>query len=81
MIRLVILLGIIYFGFKILKAWFLSNFVNNENEDQDAQVMIKDPVCGVFFPKKDAFTYVINGKTHYFCSDKCKNKYLLDSQK
>ncbi len=39
-------------------------------------VMVKDPVCNVYIPKRLAVTIDVEGETLYFCSEKCKNKYL-----
>ncbi|MBW1719799.1 MAG: YHS domain-containing protein [Deltaproteobacteria bacterium] len=38
-------------------------------------VLVQDPVCGVYCPKKDALTLNWQGKTYYFCSDKCRNEF------
>jgi len=38
-------------------------------------VLVQDPVCGVYCPKKDALTLKRQGKTYYFCSDKCRNEF------
>jgi len=38
--------------------------------------LVKDPVCGVYCPKKEAISIKINGKTYYFCSKDCRDKFL-----
>ncbi len=38
--------------------------------------MVKDPVCGMEVDMKKAIKLVKGGKTYYFCSNNCKNKFL-----
>jgi YHS domain-containing protein len=38
--------------------------------------MIKDPVCDVYFPKKDGVSLNYGGKEMYFCSIECRDKFL-----
>jgi YHS domain-containing protein len=38
--------------------------------------MIKDEVCGVYLPKKEALKVEIEDKVYYFCSKKCKDAFL-----
>jgi YHS domain-containing protein len=37
--------------------------------------MVIDPHCHVYIPKREAITAKIAGKTVYFCSKECKEKY------
>ena len=38
--------------------------------------MLKDPVCGMEISPQDAIKLEKDGKTFYFCSEHCKNKFL-----
>ncbi|MBN1574898.1 MAG: hypothetical protein JW984_17010 [Deltaproteobacteria bacterium] len=38
-------------------------------------VMVKDPACGIYLPKRDAIRERIKGETHYFCSEKCVENF------
>ncbi len=39
--------------------------------------MVVDPVCNMEFKKEKAkATYEYNGKTYYFCAEKCKDKFV-----
>lgn len=38
--------------------------------------MSKDPVCGMKVNKKKALNVEKDGKTYFFCSENCKNKFL-----
>jgi uncharacterized protein len=37
--------------------------------------LVQDPVCGVYCPKRDALSFNWQGKTYYFCSDKCRQAF------
>ncbi|MFH1993391.1 MAG: hypothetical protein ABIK98_13465 [Pseudomonadota bacterium] len=39
-------------------------------------VMIKDPVCDVYFPKKDAVYLKADGQDMFFCSTACRDKFV-----
>ncbi len=43
-----------------------------------ADVLVQDPVCGVYCPKKKALTAIYKGKVYYFCSEECRQKFLRD---
>jgi uncharacterized protein len=38
-------------------------------------VLVQDPVCGVYCPRRDALSLNLQGKTYYFCSDKCRQEF------
>jgi uncharacterized protein len=38
--------------------------------------MVKDPVCGMYMDSRLAVRLENRSKTLYFCSEKCKTKYL-----
>ena len=38
--------------------------------------MIRDPECGTYVPRNDAIKTQAEGKTCYFCSTECRDKYL-----
>jgi uncharacterized protein len=38
--------------------------------------MVRDPVCGVYVPKQTALVEHRNGRTHYFCSETCRDAFL-----
>lgn len=37
--------------------------------------MVQDPQCGTYVPRSLALEQVIEGKTCYFCSEKCRDAY------
>lgn len=40
--------------------------------------MIKDPVCGSYFPARDAVTIKNNGRALLFCSHECRDRYIKE---
>jgi uncharacterized protein len=43
--------------------------------------LVQDPVCGVYCPKRDALPLNRQGKTYYFCSDKCRQEFREQKNK
>jgi len=39
-------------------------------------VMIKDPFCEMYFPKRDGVHQKLDGEDLYFCSAECRDKYM-----
>ncbi|MBN2244376.1 MAG: YHS domain-containing protein [Candidatus Aminicenantes bacterium] len=47
-----------------------------ENKVKTQGIMVKDEVCDVYLPKDEALKTIFQGKEYYFCSEKCKQKFL-----
>ena len=79
--RLLILMGLLYLCYKLLKSWMLK-----EKSSQKAafekktgeidNVMVKDPYCNIYFARRDGVHLSFKGKDVYFCSTECKDKFL-----
>ncbi|MBX6423001.1 YHS domain-containing protein [Thermosulfurimonas sp. F29] len=41
--------------------------------------LVRDPVCGVYCPKSTAYKLKKEGETYYFCSEKCRERFLQSS--
>jgi YHS domain-containing protein len=37
--------------------------------------LVRDPVCGTFVAPGESPSLTRGGRTHYFCSDKCRDEY------
>lgn len=37
--------------------------------------LLKDPVCGTYVSSSSAFRKTVAGKTHVFCSEKCRDQF------
>ena len=83
MIRFVILAIVGYVAYRALKSWMFPNASSSEsvagrNVGEIDDIMIKDPYCEAYFPKKDAVHLKFDGKDMQFCSTQCRDKFLAD---
>ena len=81
MIRFVILAVVAYVFYRALKSWIFpatdsSKPVAGKGAGQIDDVMIKDPFCEAYFPKRNAVHLQFNGDDLYFCSTACKDQYI-----
>ncbi|RZB35256.1 MAG: hypothetical protein SRB1_01024 [Desulfobacteraceae bacterium Eth-SRB1] len=79
--RLLILLAVIYLGYRALKSWMLPNQplqkpVSGKAANKIDDEMIKDPYCNVYFPKRNGVHLKIDGNDLYFCSTECRDKFI-----
>jgi hypothetical protein len=44
-------------------------------------VMLKDPYCQAYFPRRDAVHLNFNGSDLYFCSKECRDQYVARQSK
>jgi uncharacterized protein len=83
MLRFIIIILIAYVFYRAVKNWMAGP---GRPQVRSAgrmplkadDVMIKDPQCGIYFAKRDAVIVQEDGRTHYFCSEACKEKYLAE---
>jgi len=47
----------------------------------DAGDMVKDPVCNTYIPMQNSIRENIRGKTYYFCSQECRDKFMKSQAK
>ncbi|MEZ4524562.1 MAG: hypothetical protein R2941_01395 [Desulfobacterales bacterium] len=81
MIKLLIIAGIAYFGYKKLKSIALregtmSRKVEGKPDSGADDVMIQDPFCKTWFSRKDAVHLHFEGEDYYFCSTQCRDSFL-----
>lgn len=86
MIRLILLIGIIYLGFKIHRAWraFQADSrraMAGSDAKQVDDVMVKDPYCQVYFPQRSGVRATVENETLFFCSTACRDNYLNEKRK
>ena len=80
-IRLLATIIIFYFLFRIAKWLLLSSGKTSEPlPNRQAPVktedLVEDPWCHTYLPVSQAYQASIDGKTEYFCSEKCCNHFL-----
>ena len=67
MIRLIIYIILFYLGYQAVRRWLAGPRVSHDpRTDMVDDVMVKDPQCGVFFPKKEAVHLRHGGRDLFF---------------
>lgn len=82
-VRLILLGLLVYAGVKaflwVTRRWkFLTAGSEVSRKESDSQVteMVRDPVCKMFVFSHEAVIIQENGRSVYFCSAECRDKYL-----
>ena len=84
MIRLIIFIVIGYFALKAIKSVFSPGAQTRmESEGKQASeidnLMVKDPNCDTYIPKRGALRVTHKGVEIHFCSEKCRDAYLKNA--
>ena len=79
--RLLIYIILGYLIYRMVRTWALSRNQQkvHKTDTQPLQaddVMIQDPQCGIYFARRDGVSLTHEGRTLYFCSESCKEKFL-----
>lgn len=82
-VRLVILAILAYIAWVLIRGIFsgLSSPAKKDEtgsageNSQSQDVLVEDPVCHTLVPKHQAIRMRKDGKTYYFCSDECCDKF------
>jgi uncharacterized protein len=82
-IRFLVLAALIYAGVKAftwvyrsLTAVNRSHSIGEPGASPAIDEMVQDPVCGVYVACGKAISAVVDGKTVYFCSKECRDRYV-----
>lgn len=73
--------GIIVTLILIYILWRLIVGSSPKVSDEVHEELVQDPVCGLYFPKSEALLVKRGGQEVHFCSDKCKNLFLIEEKK
>jgi YHS domain-containing protein len=80
MFRLLIGLGLGYIGYwaikKVAGSLGLWPQAHKPLENREPDVLVQDPVCQTFIPRREALTTVKDGQTYFFCSEGCLKRFL-----
>ena len=79
--KLLILAGLIYLVYRAAKSWMgvgsrSSTEVTGRVAGEIDDVMVKDPFCEVYFPKRNGVKLRLEGQELYFCSPECRDKFI-----
>ena len=85
MLRLLIIGGLLFFAYRLIKTRLFSGrstgtAVNDRTTGEIDDVMIKDPYCGIYFPEKDGAHLSWKGERLTFCSEDCRDKFTKGRQ-
>ncbi|MFZ0134133.1 MAG: hypothetical protein WAK95_16460 [Desulfobacterales bacterium] len=82
MLRLLIIVALVYLLYRVFTRWMLGHSplsgktVDHRDAGAIDDVMVKDPQCEVYFPKRKAVQARIDGRDHFFCSTECRDRFL-----
>ncbi len=79
MIKLLFFGLLVYVVYQMAKPWLskhISIYVSDGSKTEVEDMMVKDPQCEKYFPKRQGVSAIINGQEVFFCSQECKDKYL-----
>ncbi|MFZ5568980.1 MAG: hypothetical protein ACOZF0_01145 [Thermodesulfobacteriota bacterium] len=81
MFRFILIIAIVYLGLKVYKAWKV--YLTGANRSMNGQaahriddIMVKDPYCQVYFPRRNGIRVMEGGRELHFCSRECRDKYM-----
>ncbi len=79
-VRIVILAVLFYILYRLLTGGGKKPAAkNNAGGGLPAQdILVEDPVCHTYIPKKQAVSAKIDGTAYYFCSKECRKKYTAN---
>lgn len=87
--RLIIALVIMYLLYRVTKGLISSisekgrirsEKNRNKQPDRIGEELVEDPVCGTFVPISSATTLSESGRTVFFCSRECLEKYRKENR-
>jgi len=87
MIRFLAFLGALYLGYKGFKIWLMyqidsaRKFQEQKSGDKIEDILVKDPFCEVYFPKREGVHLSVSGQDLYFCSTECRDKFIESRNK
>lgn len=82
-LRLILLVVLLYILFRLLfgagkKRVRPASRFSADGKLPAHDVLVEDPVRHTYVPKGRAVKLARKGKTHYFCSERCRSTFLAD---
>ena len=73
--------------FVVLLGWLLGRVLGQRRPMQQPRrkvakpptsdgAMVRDRVCNTFLPRNRALTASVDGQEHFFCSERCRRRFL-----
>ena len=57
-----------------------SHTMDHPDASQVDDIMIQDPMCGIYFPKREGIVYRHEGRDIHFCSTKCRDQFIAEHE-
>jgi YHS domain-containing protein len=84
-VRLLLLIVIVYLGYRAVKSWLANTLRPSDQKGRHNpkidDVMIKDPVCGIYFPRREGVELQQGGQSYLFCSSACRDRFVERQKK
>ena len=81
MIRLAIFVFLVIVVYKLLSGLIKGVSVSNRQEvpaDKSTAELVQDPQCGAYILPAQGVDARVAGSTHHFCSESCREQFLLE---
>ena len=81
MFKILLYFGIGYLAYAIIKQVARSLGLWPQaprplEKEREPDVLVQDPVCKTFIPRREALRTEKNGTTYFFCSEGCLKRFL-----
>jgi YHS domain-containing protein len=83
--RWVAIVILFYLIYRVLRSLFLPGTSNSGDDAlgrpvrpsaNGAEELVADPECGIYLPRKEALEAWVGGRTEFFCSAACRDRYI-----
>jgi len=79
--RLIIIAILLYILYRVVKNYLFKGVPRGPQGSGDQiSDMVQDPVCKTFIRARDAHRRLIGGKTYYFCSSECAERFKIEQR-
>jgi YHS domain-containing protein len=83
-VKLLLLIVIAYLFYRAGKSWLMKvlqgPLQNQPGNPRIDDVMVKDPVCGIYFPQREGVELRHRSQIHLFCSEACRDQFIEDEK-
>jgi YHS domain-containing protein len=76
--RLLLILGLGYLGYRLVQKWLHPGAGPRSGpvpQRDQPELLVQDPVCKTFIPRKEALKVEKDGKNYFFCSEGCLKRF------
>lgn len=83
MLKFLVLAVVGYVFYRVLKSMMIDSGTSSSDAKQRGpsdvdDVLLQDPVCKTYVPQRNSIHIRRNGQEIYFCSEKCRDRYIED---